>query len=160
MDVFMVMLEGYRNLIFEALKAASEQKIDIYTFAMYHDHESGFVTICIDTKQNSDKSVISQNRYSRDNFLREIEGGNLEMAGLWQANGGRSFSLGNFSFVDFRAIEVTQRKKQKGFYLAMIKAIEEMSELIQRSSSHGSNLIYCCSTEKDEVGLIWSPNIL
>ena len=44
-------MEIFENLIDEALSKVSG--LNIYTFAIYHDHESGFVSVCIDTEENS-----------------------------------------------------------------------------------------------------------
>ena len=149
------MLNEYRDLIFASLKKIEKAKINIYTYALYHDHESGFVSVCIDTKDNSLRSVQSSNDYVREKFITAIGNNDLKKALLWQCNAGRNFSLGNFKYINIEEIKVPLKPKSNSFYLDMVKAIEEMSELIIRHSSYGKELAFCCSTKSEEVGLIW-----
>ncbi|WP_062810579.1 hypothetical protein [Alcanivorax sp. NBRC 102028] len=150
------MKENFKKIIHEGLKEAKVRNLDIYTFALYHDHESHVATVCIDTIESSKRLVMSSNDYSRNYFLKAIEVGDLKDAGLWNANGGRSYSLGDFALVNASKIDVPKKPKVPEFYLDMVRAIEEMKDLICMQSSHGRSLLFCCSTEQSEVGLIWS----
>jgi hypothetical protein len=88
-------------------------------------------------------------------MFKAIDEGDLQSAMSWFSNGGRSFSLGNFALVNASEIDVPRKPDSPKFYLSMVNAIEEMRDLIELHSLHGSNLIFCCSTENEEVGLIW-----
>ncbi len=150
------MLNEYRDLIYAALQKVAKANIDIYTFAIYHDHESGFVSICIDTKENSKNTILNANSFIKEQFQLAIENDDLDRAADWQTSGGRSFELGSFRHKNIDDIRVPINPKRKSFYLDMVKAVQEMSELIARHSSHGKNLLFCSSTSKREVGLVWS----
>jgi hypothetical protein len=150
------MKDKYLNLIYDALQKASNKNIDIYTFSMYHDHESGYVTICIDTEENSKKSVIQSNNFTNEYFIQAIKNKDIKEASSWQAIGGRSFMLGDFYAKNISEIQVSIKKKSDEFYLDMVAAVFEMTELISRQSSYGKQLMFSCSTYENEVGLVWS----
>jgi hypothetical protein len=150
------MVDDFKKIIFEGLKKAQIRNVDIFTFALYHDHESHVVTVCIDTIESSKRNVLSSNSFSKQQFLNAIENGNIESAKLWNANGGRSFSLGDFAIVNASEIDVPRKPSKDTFYMAMAQALEEMRDLIEQQSSHGKSLMFCCSTEDSEVGLVWS----
>jgi len=40
----------------------------VYTFALYHDHESAAVSVCVDTEANSRRVVAHTNRYNMKHF--------------------------------------------------------------------------------------------
>ncbi len=143
----------FESLIDEALLKV--KGIDIFTFAIYHDHESGFVSICIDTKENSEKQVVESNKYSMKYFRRLISEGDLDSATLWQANIGRNLSLGDFQFVNVVEKELNEIEPDTEFYLTMVKALLNKSSLILLNSTHGNSLLFCCSTANEEVGLTW-----
>ena len=147
------MIDTFEKLIDEALEKAGG--IDIYTFAIYHDHESDFVSVCIDTKQNSEKQLLESNKYSMKHFRRVIDEGDLKEAALWQANIGRNLSLGDFEAVNIAEKEIRSRSIGNDFYLAMVKAIQNKSDNILQQSTFGSSLLFCCSTGNEEVGLTW-----
>ncbi|MBU6954448.1 hypothetical protein [Hahella sp. HN01] len=149
----MNMIGIFENLIDEALAKAKD--LDIFTFAIYHDHESGFVSVCIDTKQNSENQLLESNKYSMKHFRRIIEEGSIEEAMFWQANIGRNLSLGNFAAINISEKEVAGIIPDNSFYLDMVKAIQNKEDLILQKSTHGSSLLFCCSTEDEEVGLTW-----
>ncbi|WP_417530444.1 hypothetical protein [Marinobacter lipolyticus] len=147
------MQPNFERLIDEALSKVDG--IDIYTFALYHDHESGFFSICIDTKENSDIQVAESNKYAMKHFRGMISESDIEGAMLWQANVGRNLSLGDFHAVNIAEIELTSLEVDDSFYLAAINALQNKAELILQRSSHGQSLLFCCSTANDEVGLTW-----
>ncbi|MCG7981049.1 MAG: hypothetical protein G8D81_00160 [gamma proteobacterium symbiont of Clathrolucina costata] len=147
------MTEIFEKLIDEALSKAKH--LNIFTFAIYHDHESGFVSICIDTKENSDKKVIESNKCSMKHFKRVINEGSIEEAMLWQANIGRNLSLGDFEAVNIVEYELNNTKVEDSFYLNMVKAANNKAASILKQSAHGASLVFCCSTAHEEVGLTW-----
>ena len=152
------MEQEFESLIDLALAKATEANLDIYTFAFYHDHESGYVSICIDSELNSIEQVKSQNAYSMKHFKRLIQEGNLNRAVLWQANVGRNLSLGDFIAVNIVSYKLPEDSQpNESMYLAMINAINTKSETIQSLCSNSDKLLYCCSTSNEEVGLIWVP---
>ncbi|WP_339847788.1 hypothetical protein [uncultured Halopseudomonas sp.] len=150
------MKEKFKKIIHDGLSKAKAKSVDIYTFALYHDHESHFATVCIDTIESSKRSVISSNEFSKKYFMRSIMSGELPSPGAWNANGGRSFSLGDFALVNVSEVKVARLPKLPDFYIDMVLAIEETRALIEKQSTHGPQLLYCCSTENNEVGLVWS----
>jgi|TARA_B110000211_G_scaffold233531_1_gene300032 hypothetical protein len=148
-------MEIFENLIDEALSKVSG--LNIYTFAIYHDHESGFVSVCIDTEENSKLKLEKSNEFSMKYFRDNVRKGDLEQAMLWSANIGRNLSLGDFSAVNISAKEINDISTDNSFYLGMVNAIEKKASKILERSTHGKSLIFCCSTADDEVGLAWAP---
>jgi len=144
----------FDQLIDEAL---NRSKItNIYTLALYHDHESAMVSVRIDTEENSIKKVHESNKYSMRNLQRLIGESNLKEALLWQANVGRNLSLGDFTEVNVSEREI-EMKVTDSFYLSMITALNNKAASIMERSTHSESLLFCCSTEQDEVGLVWVP---
>jgi hypothetical protein len=113
------------------------------------------VSICIDTKENSDKKVIESNKYSMKHFKRVIKEGSLEEAMLWQANIGRNLSLGDFEAVNIVEYELNNTKNEDAFYLSMVRAANNKAASVLKQSTHGASLVFCCSTANEEVGLTW-----
>lgn len=150
------MKEEFKKIIFDALRKVDIRNVDIYTFCLYHDHESHIVSVCIDTLENSKRSAISSNEYRKKYFHRYLEEGDIGKAQRWNASGGRSFSLGDYSYKNISEIDTHPDLENDGMYISMFQAISEMSELISRQSTHGKELVYCCSTKDSEVGLIWT----
>lgn len=111
------MIDDFKKIIFEGLKKAQIRSVDIFTFALYHDHESHVVTVCIDTIESSKRSVLSSNNFSKQQFLKAIVNGNVESAKLWNANGGRSFSLGDFSIVNASEVYAPRKPSKDTFYI-------------------------------------------
>ena len=149
----MSMQLGFSKLIETALSKASG--IDIFTFALYHDHESGFVSVCIDTKENSEIQLAKSNTYSMKNFRKAIENGQPEQARLWQANVGRSLSLGDFQAVNVAELTINDDLTNGDLYLDMVRAVQEKAPDILQQSTHKSSLVFCCSSADEEVGLVW-----
>lgn len=152
------MKEKFEGMIYEALRKTEVRGVDIYTFALYHDHESELATVCVDTIQRSSSAVRSNNEFCQQQFFRAIEDGDIAEAMLWNSNGGRNYGLGDFAFRNLSEIDVPRRLNSPQLYLDMVGAVRTMSELISRQSQHGDRLIFFCSTENSEVGLIW-PNM-
>lgn len=90
-------LDGVLSAAMMELRA---NPVPIYTFAFYHDHESNAVSVCADTKASSLKLVRQSNQWSMKHFSQHVQNGSWEDACLFQANVGRSLSLGDFSHVN------------------------------------------------------------
>ncbi len=144
-------------MIDTALEKVEKSDLDIYTFSFYHDHESGYITVCIDSRENSEINVKSQNRFSSKYFTESISNKDLKNALLWQANTGRNLSLGDFSAVNVVSIEINPESiSGDDFYLSMVDAIQAKTEKIRKLSKSPDDIIYTCSTMDNEVGLIWA----
>lgn len=90
----------FASVLNNAIAMLRTDAVPVFTFAFYHDHESGAVSVCVDTEANSNSQVRSTNRYNTKHFRTEIAGGDLAGASLWQANIGRNLSLGDFAKVN------------------------------------------------------------
>jgi hypothetical protein len=150
------MKEIFNNLVDKSIFELAKIKIDVYTYAFYHDHESFAVSICVDTKENSIKSLLSQNEFTLTQFDKLIQEKDLKMASLFKYNTSRNFSLG-----DFKCVNMCRTDIRKGtaiddqFYIDMVETINNHKEEIKKLSSEPEDVVFCCSTESDEVGLIW-----
>lgn len=65
------MKEDFKKLIYEGLRKAKSRNLDIFTIALYHDHESHVATVCIDTIESSKRSVMSSNEFTKKYFLKQ-----------------------------------------------------------------------------------------
>lgn len=148
------MKETFEQLIHTALSA--ESQLNIYTFALHYDPMTDCVSVCIDSKSNSDHQVREQNAYNMQFFKKILEQGNLNEAALWQANVGRNLILGDFRAVNIAETPVAIDQVDHKFYLDMAQVLVAQADLIASHSRHGSELLFCSSTVQDEVGLIWS----
>lgn len=142
------------------LKAAIEEvkskNISVFTFAFYHDHESDAVSVCVDTEENSVKSVQSMNKYNLRYFLKAVAEGNLQHASLWQANVGRSLSLGDFAMVNVARADIEESVIDERFHLLMVQALVAVQDEIATLSSNPERLLLACSSENSEVGYVWA----
>jgi hypothetical protein len=151
-------LEFLSNVIETALVQLREYPIPIYTFAFYHDHESGFVSVCVDTKESSKKSVHESNKWSMNYFTEHIQNGRYEDACLFQANIGRSLSLGDFARVNLARTELEDSIiTDESFYIVMARAVIAHQREILKLAPDPEEVIFCCSSADSEVGLVWSP---
>lgn len=145
------------RLIDHALALIDQTNIDVFTFAVYHDHESRFLSICVDTEENSERKVQEQNRYNMKHFFRAFAAGSPSEASLWQANVGRNLSLGDFSRVNLVEMELPPgHEAGEAFYASLVLAVKSRAQEIAKRSSHPEKLLFCCSTEAEEVGLVWA----
>ena len=48
------------SVLEEAISALRQKHIDVYTFALYFDHESLAISVCADTAANSTVTVVSR----------------------------------------------------------------------------------------------------
>ena len=149
------------SLLFEgvleaALAEISAKAIPVFTFAMYHDHESRAVSVCVDTEESSARSVASENRYNMRYFVEAIDGRDLKAASLWQANIGRSLSLGDFALVNVARTPLGTVAANKKFYVSMVRSIMAVEDRIVRLSPAPERLLFASSGLDDEVAYVWS----
>ena len=111
------------EIVAQALAEAETKNIPIYTFALYYDDEFLALSVCIDTQENSLRAVKSMNAYSAKYFLHAIASGDLKSAALWNANGGRSFSLGDFVLVNLARTDVAGPKDDPGLFQDLLQAL-------------------------------------
>lgn len=145
------------DVITAALTELSKDPIPIHTFAFYHDHESGIVSVCVDTKESSTKLVRSSNQWSMGYFAEHVKNGSWTDACLFQANIGRSFSLGDFARVNLAETDLDgDTATDESFYIEMARAVIAHQKEILALAPEPDDVVFCCSSADSEVGLIWS----
>ena len=142
-------------IIDRALNILFDKKADIFTFALYYDHESYSVEVCADTVYNSQLTVRASNVFIREQFFSAIEREDLESAASWNSNTGRSFSLGDFQYKMLGWEPIKAPNNSTPFYQAMVRALIRNSHRIAALTRHPEQLVLCCSTKNNEVGLFW-----
>ncbi len=147
-SLFEAVLEG-------ALREVAARQLPVYTFALYHDHESEAVSVCVDTEEQSAKTVASINRYNVGYFAQAVTSGDLKSACLWQANVGRSLSLGDFALVNAARTPLPSGAVSKGFYLSMVRAVMSVEKRVAVLSPHPERLLFACSGADAEVAYVW-----
>lgn len=143
------------EMINESLQIIKKENASIYTFAFYHDHETEAISICIDTEENSNKQITSSNDYSKKYFQENLKNGDMKSLQLWNFNTGRNFSLGDFSYVNIVYKKLDKRFITPDMYLNMIKSIERNKSKILTYSQSSKKVVFCCSSENNEVEYIW-----
>lgn len=146
----------FDTVLQHALFEVKAKAISIFTFAFYHDHESETISVCVDTETNSEKTVLSMNSYNMKYFLRAVANEDLDDASLWQANIGRSLSLGNFTLVNVARTDIDNKNVNDHFYVLMLKAMVAIQDQVAALSLNPARLIFTCSGAKDEVAYVWS----
>lgn len=147
-------LDGIVRTALAELRAAS---IPLFTFALYHDHESAAISVCVDTKESSLASVAQSNQWSMRHFARHIQDGCWQDACLFQANTGRSLSLGDFARVNVARAELPSGiEPDEAFYLAMARVVIANQKEILSLAPEPEAVVFCCSSADSEVGLVWS----
>lgn len=125
------------SVLAEALAQARATGVSVYTFALYYDHESPAISVFIDTVEQSLASLASMNAYNSKYFHRAVSNGDLKDASLWQANIGRSLSLG-----DFRMVNVGRRELGANFsplhdfFLSLVQALVAAESEVAFQHSH------------------------
>jgi hypothetical protein len=145
------------KIISEALIEARRRDVAIYTFALYYDHESPAVSVCIDTEERSKSSVIAMNKFVRGHFSAAVADGDLERAESWHGNIGRSLSLGDFHMVNVARTELPRNfAPNSSFFLTIIRSLMSAESAVAAQARLPSSLLFCCSGAKDEVQYWWS----
>ena len=144
------------NVLDRAISEIQASKLPLYTFAFYHDHESAAISVCADTEENSRQQLRASNAYSAPRFLSAVRDGDLDTASLWQANIGRSLSLGDYSMVNVARTDLGDVSVSGDFHLAMIRAVVERHDAIADLALDPDEVILVCSGPSDEVEYVWS----
>ena len=144
------------QVIGAALDEATKDGHRIYTFALYFDHESPALSICMDTKENSIRQVREQNAYSAKYFQKFIGAGDLEQAALWQANVGRNLSLGDFARVNVARTPLAQADLSQDDFLSLIRSVIGHEREIRKLAEIADELVFCCTSPTNEVGIVWA----
>ena len=147
----------FDRVLADAITAVRRERIRVFTFAFYHDHESRAVSVCVDTEESSKRLVASSNAYNQKYFWPAIEQGDLDDAALWTANVGRSLSLGDFALVNLARTDLPRGKITKDFYLEMVRALSAKEEEIVSLAASRESLLFCASGADEEVALTWAP---
>jgi len=154
------MSEDFQSRLQQCLRAALTElrtrAVDPYTFAVYFDHEGAMLSICVDSELNSRRQVQSQREYSRKHFERVLRSGDAGELALWQTNIGRNLSLGDFELVNLARCDAGVPEIKSEHVLEVVHAVEAVRGEVLSLTSAPSDLVFCCSTEEDEVGLVWS----
>ena len=146
----------FDDVIRRALGEARLQSVPIFTFAFYFDHESSAISVCIDTEENSLRTVQRINSYNAKYFQAAVSAGDLPGAAMWQANTGRSLSLGDFQLVNLARLDVDPPDDPPSFFLKMVRAVVRNQGAIEQQSVDPNRLCLCSSGPSDEVELVWS----
>ena len=146
----------FASVLQSALAEVRQKSIPVYTFALYHDHESNTISVCVDTEENSARCVASMNRYNVKYFMQAIADKDLKSASLWQANIGRNLSLGDFVLVNCARADLGKTKATSTFYLAMIEALVAVQSEVVALSPNPEQLVLASSGPNDEVAYVWS----
>jgi len=153
-------MSGFQKIaaavIDQALAEVVADQIPVFTFALYFDHESPALSVCVDTRSNSDAQILEQNAYSSRYFHRSIADGDFEQAKRWQANVGRNLSLGDFTKVNIARVELDLPNYTDVDCVALVRELMSREAEIRSLASSPDDLVFCCSTPEDEVGLVWS----
>ncbi len=139
-----------------AIQHIAEHRTPVFTFALYFDHESSAVSVCVDTEENSAKVVAKINRYNSTHFLAAVEGGDLKSATLWQANTGRSLSLGDFALVNVARTDLPTISHDGTLELALVRALVGVQREVLALADVPEDVLFVCSSADDEVGYVWS----
>jgi hypothetical protein len=146
----------FSEVLADAIAEAKQREVPVFTFALYHDHESSAVSVCIDTEENSSKVVQSINGYNVRHFIRAAQGGDLKSASLWQANIGRNLSLGDFSLVNLARRRLGTIQVNDQFYVEMVQSVIAVQGQVAALSPKAQRLVFACSGAESEVAYVWS----
>lgn len=146
------------QVIVEAVSLMRAQAFPLFTFALYFDHESEALSVCADTEENSSQTVTAINRYNAKHFHRYVAEGDIQMAKLWQANLGRSLSLGDFSMVNLARTPASGVAQSDEFFLSLVRSVIAHEATILALSPAPERVVFACSGMTDEVAFVWSAD--
>lgn len=145
------------KVIDQALREAKQGRAPIHTFALYFDHDSPAISVCIDTEENSKATVARINAYNRKHFSSAIGSGDLKSASLWLANTGRSLSLGDFHMVNVARKELLETfSPDHAFFVSLVQTLAGAEAKIAAQAADRQSLLLCCSGMDSEVEYWWS----
>jgi hypothetical protein len=146
----------FQSVIDVALSEVQAAGVAVFTFALYHDHESAAISVCVDTEESSLRSVQATNRFNMKYFIRAVEAGDLKGAELWQSNIGRSLALGDFHMVNVARRSLGNIPVGDQFHLKMVQTLVANQSRVASLSPNPERLILACSGADDEVAYVWS----
>lgn len=152
----MEMAALFGEVLERALAEIATAQLPVYTFVLYHDHESEAVSVCADTEERSAGVVATMNRYNAGYFAKAVANGDLKGASLWQSNIGRSLSLGDFALVNVARTPLPSGPVDDDFYVSMVRAVVSVEARVISLSPHPERLLFACSGMNDEVAYVWS----
>ena len=139
-----------------AIHDIAQRGTAVFTFALYLDHESSAISVCVDTEENSAKVVAEINRYNSKHFRAAVEDGDLKAASLWEANTGRSLSLGDFFLVNIARTDLPTVGQDSALEIAMVRALVAVQGEVLALAKSPERVLFVCSSADDEVGYVWS----
>ena len=145
----------FADVLSNAIGDVRDRGTPVYTFAVYHDHESAAVSVCVDTEANSLRFVTESNAYGIKRFAKAVAAGDLRAAVVWSTNVGRSLPLGDFALVNVARANLNGITPGEGFHLAMVRALWERQRQVADLSPAPEQLLFCCSGAKVEVEHMW-----
>lgn len=146
----------FHEVLESALTELELSGLPVFTFAMYHDQESGAVSVCADSEENSARAVASMNAYNAKHFGIAVAKGDLKQAALWQANVGRSLSLGDFAVLNAARRDIGDVQVDGQFYILMAQAVVAVQDRVAALAPQSDKLVFACSGADDEVALVWA----
>ena len=144
------------KVITAAVSELRAKAFPLFTFALYFDHESEALSVCADTEENSARTVASINQYNARYFHQYVAAGDASMAKLWQANAGRSFSLGDFSLVNVARVSTPGIQQTEQFFISLVQALVAHEAAVLALAPIPERVLFACSGVSDEVALVWS----
>jgi hypothetical protein len=152
-----IMKSLIEKVLSNALSELETQGFELYTLALYHDHESGTISVCADTAQNSDRVVFSINRNNLEYFTKCIANSDLKQASLWQCNIGRNLSLGDFAAINLAREDLPGDLDDTDLYLAMVQGLTIVQERALKIAPQKERLAFASSGADSEVQYVWAP---
>jgi hypothetical protein len=146
----------FAAVLSRALAKVKAKSVAVFTFALYQDHESGAVSVCVDTEENSQRTVQQINEYNARHFMKAVAKSDMKGAGMWQANVGRSLSLGDFELVNLARTRLGKAEINEEFYLSMVRALIAVQNEVAALAPDPQRLVFVCSGPDDEVAYVWS----
>ncbi|OBV38565.1 hypothetical protein [Janthinobacterium psychrotolerans] len=148
--------EFFHAILRAAIDEIKSRNIPVYTFAFHHDHPGRAVSVCVDTKASSQRSVQESNTVCLEYFMEALADGDLKEASQWPANGGRSLTLADFAAVNIARQEIGDVRVNKQFHGQMIRAVLAFQDEIASLSQEPAELLLTCSGPDEEVEYVWS----
>ena len=147
------------DVLSRALLEIAARALPVFTFALYHDHESKAISVCVDTAQNSARAVEAQNQYDMRHFHAAVADGDLHSASGWPVNTGRNLSLGDFALVNVGRTSLKRVGTSHAFYVAMVRCVVAAEQRVLDLSPVPEEVVFACSGADDEVAYVWSAQI-
>jgi hypothetical protein len=144
------------DVIKKALHESASIGIPIHTFALYYDHESPALSVCIDTVEASREQAHRFNSWAYKYFHDSVIDGELQGAAKWQANGGRNMDVGGFAYINLQRQDFLRKQGGKRFYQGLLKALLSQQHLVAEQAPSRSDLILCCTGPNYEVEFVWA----